>query len=108
MDNPHENIPVNAERGYGKRTQAAEYRMQNRGGSGIFTMKRTQKMGDVVVKSITDEDELMIISDKGKIIRLKASDIPAQGRNTQGVRLITLEGRRKGCISSEDGREGVN
>ena len=54
--------------------------------------RRTQKKGDVVgIKTVTDEDELMLISDRGKIIRLKAAGIPIQGRNTQGVRLITLE-----------------
>jgi DNA gyrase subunit A len=78
--------------GYGKRTQASEYRIQNRGGSGIFTVKRTLKTGDVVgIKTVSEEDELMVISDKGKIIRLKAVDIPIQGRATQGVRLIALE-----------------
>ncbi len=78
--------------GYGKRTQASEYRVQNRGGSGIFTVKRTQKTGDVVsIKTVADEDELMLIADQGKIIRLRATDIPTQGRTTQGVRLITLE-----------------
>ncbi len=89
---PHTSLLTVSENGYGKRSQASEYRIQNRGGSGIFTVKRTKKTGDVVgVKSITDEDELMIISNKGKIIRLRAADIPVQGRSTQGVRLITLE-----------------
>ena len=88
----HTQILTVAEHGYGKRTQASEYRVQNRGGSGIFTLKRTQKTGDVVgIKTVIDEDELMLISDKGKIIRLRAVDIPTQGRNTQGVRLITLD-----------------
>jgi DNA gyrase subunit A len=55
-------------------------------------VKRTQKTGDVVsIKTVADEDELMLISDQGKIIRLRAVDIPIQGRTTQGVRLITLE-----------------
>ena len=89
---PHTQILTAAENGYGKRTQASEYRIQNRGGSGIFTMKRTQKTGDVIrIKTVVDEDELMVISNKGKIIRLRAVDIPIQGRSTQGVRLITLE-----------------
>ncbi len=88
----HTQILTVAEHGYGKRTQASEYRVQNRGGSGIFTLKRTQKTGDVVgIKTVLDEDELMLISDKGKIIRLRAIDIPTQGRNTQGVRLINLD-----------------
>jgi DNA gyrase subunit A len=89
---PHTQILTVAANGYGKRTQASEYRIQNRGGSGIFTMKRTQKTGDVVgIKTVVDEDELIVISNKGKIIRLRAVDIPVQGRSTQGVRLITLE-----------------
>ncbi len=89
---PHTSLLTVTENGYGKRSQASEYRIQNRGGTGIFTVKRTAKTGDVVgVKSITDEDELMIISNKGKIIRLRAADIPVQGRSTQGVRLITLD-----------------
>jgi DNA gyrase subunit A len=89
---PHTQILTVTANGYGKRTQASEYRIQNRGGSGIFTVKRTQKTGDVIgIKTVVDEDELMVISNKGKIIRLRAIDIPVQGRSTQGVRLITLE-----------------
>jgi len=89
---PHTQILTVTSRGYGKRTAASEYRTQNRGGTGIFTVKRTQKTGDVVgIKTVVDEDELMLISDRGKIIRLHAVDIPVQGRSTQGVRLITVE-----------------
>ena len=93
---PHTQILTVTAHGYGKRTQASEYRIQNRGGSGIFTVKRTNKTGDVIgIKTGVDEDELMVISNKGKIIRLRAVDIPVQGRSTQGVRLITLdEGER--------------
>jgi len=89
---PHTQILTVTENGYGKRSQASEYRIQNRGGSGIFTVKRTQKTGDVVnITTVVDEDELMVISSTGKIIRLKVADIPIQGRTTQGVRLITIE-----------------
>jgi DNA gyrase subunit A len=93
---PHTQILTVTANGYGKRTQASEYRIQNRGGSGIFTVKRTDKTGNVIgIKTVVDEDELMVISNKGKIIRLRALDIPVQGRSTQGVRLITLdEGER--------------
>jgi DNA gyrase subunit A len=93
---PHTQILTVAAHGYGKRTQASEYRIQNRGGSGIFTLKRTAKTGNVVsIKTVVDEDELMVISDQGKIIRLRATDIPVQGRSTQGVKLINLaEGER--------------
>jgi DNA gyrase subunit A len=89
---PHTSILTVTENGYGKRSQASEYKIQNRGGTGIFTVKRTPKTGNVVgIKTIVDEDELMIISNKGKIIRLRAADIPVLGRSTQGVRLIDLE-----------------
>jgi DNA gyrase subunit A len=89
---PHTQILTVTANGYGKRTQASEYRTQNRGGSGIFTVKRTQRTGDVIaIKIVADEDDLMLISNKGKIIRLRAVDIPVQGRSTQGVRLIALE-----------------
>jgi DNA gyrase subunit A len=89
---PHIQILTVTENGYGKRTQASEYRIQNRGGTGIFTVKRTNKTGDVVgIKTVTDEDELMLIASKGKIIRLRTADIRLQGRSTQGVRLIDLE-----------------
>jgi DNA gyrase subunit A len=89
---PHTQILTVTENGYGKRTQVSEYRIQNRGGSGIFTVKRTPKTGNVVgIKRVADEDELILIADRGKIIRLRVADIRVQGRNTQGVRLITLE-----------------
>jgi DNA gyrase subunit A len=89
---PHTQILTVTENGYGKRTQASEYRIQNRGGTGIFTVKRTNRTGDVVsIKTVTDEDELMLIASKGKIIRLRTADIRLQGRSTQGVRLIDLE-----------------
>jgi DNA gyrase subunit A len=89
---PHTQILTVTQHGYGKRSQASEYRTQNRGGSGIFTVRRTPKTGDVVrIITVTDDDEVMVISNKGKIIRLKVGDIPIQGRTTQGVRLITLE-----------------
>jgi len=89
---PHTQILTVTENGYGKRTQASEYRIQNRGGTGIFTVKRTNKTGNVVsIKTVNDEDELMLIASKGKIIRLRAADIRLLGRSTQGVRLIDLE-----------------
>jgi len=93
---PHTQILTVTANGYGKRSPASEYRIQNRGGTGIFTVKRTPRTGDVVtIIPVIDEDELMLISNAGKIIRLKVGDIPVQGRNTQGVRLITLEAGEK-------------
>ncbi len=80
------------ENGFGKRTRTAAYRAQNRGGKGIITIKTTQRNGKVIgVKQLVDTDELVLISTTGKIIRLRASDIPIMGRNTQGVKLIGLD-----------------
>ncbi len=81
-----------AENGYGKRTAIEEYRLQSRGGKGIITMKTTDKTGRVVgVQQVTEEDQLMLVTNKGKIIRLRVKDIRVIGRNTQGVHLIDLE-----------------
>jgi DNA gyrase subunit A len=81
-----------SEGGYGKRTAMEEYRLQSRGGKGIITMKATDKTGRVIgVQQVTEDDQLMLISNKGKIIRLRIKDIRVIGRNTQGVRLIELE-----------------
>jgi DNA gyrase subunit A len=79
------------ENGYGKRTRTEEYRPQSRGGKGIFTIKATERNGPVVYScQVTDQDQLMIITGHGKIIRLRAGDISVIGRNTQGVKLIDL------------------
>jgi len=81
-----------SENGYGKRTPMEEYRLQSRGGKGVITMKTTEKTGRVVgVQQVTEDDQLMLVTDKGKIIRLRVKDIRLIGRNTQGVRLIDLE-----------------
>ena len=79
------------ENGYGKRTRTDEYRRQARGGKGILTIKATERNGPVIYScQVTDEDQLMIITGHGKIIRLRVSDISVIGRNTQGVKLIDL------------------
>jgi DNA gyrase subunit A len=85
-----------ADQGFGKRTKVDEYRLQARGGKGIITMKTTDKTGRVVgVQQVTEDDELMLVTNRGKIIRLRINDIRVIGRNTQGVRLIDLdEGER--------------
>jgi DNA gyrase subunit A len=81
-----------AEGGYGKRTEMAEYRLQSRGGKGVITMKTTDKTGSVIgVQQVTEEDQLMLVTNAGKIIRLRIKDIRVIGRNTQGVRLIDIE-----------------
>ncbi len=82
-----------SENGYGKRSPMEEYRLQSRGGKGIITMKTTEKTGKVVgVQQVTEDDQLMLVTNIGKIIRLRVGDIRVIGRNTQGVRLIDLEG----------------
>jgi DNA gyrase subunit A len=81
-----------ADKGFGKRTKVDEYRLQSRGGKGIITMKTTDKTGRVVgVQQVTEDDQLMLVTNGGKIIRLRIKDIRIIGRNTQGVRLIDLE-----------------
>ncbi|MBW1828076.1 MAG: DNA gyrase subunit A, partial [Deltaproteobacteria bacterium] len=79
------------ENGFGKRTKTDEYRCQSRGGKGIFTIKTSERNGPVVYScQVSDLDQLMIITDHGKIIRLRVADISVIGRNTQGVKLINL------------------
>jgi DNA gyrase subunit A len=84
------------ENGYGKRTRTEEYRCQSRGGKGILTIKTTDRNGPVVYSyQVTDQDQLMIIGEHGKIIRLRVADISVIGRNTQGVKLIDLGDKEK-------------
>jgi len=80
------------ERGFGKRTDPAEYRTQGRGGKGIISVRTTPKNGNAVaVLKVADVEEVMLMTAEGKIIRLKIRDIRIIGRNTQGVRLIGLD-----------------
>jgi len=80
------------EKGYGKRTAVEEYRLQTRAGKGVINVKTTERNGKVVnVLSVTEESEVMIISQQGKITRLDSSTIRECGRSSQGVRLINLE-----------------
>jgi DNA gyrase subunit A len=77
--------------GYGKRSEVDEYRLQSRGGKGIITMRANDKTGDVVgVRQVTDEDHLMLVTDSGRIIRLRMAELRVIGRNTQGVRLLNV------------------
>jgi len=80
------------ENGFGKRSPVEDYRLQSRGGKGIITVKTTARNGKLVgTQQITDQDEVMLITDKGKIIRLRCGEIRLSSRNTQGVKLIELE-----------------
>ena len=84
------------EKGYGKRTPTSDYPTKNRGGKGVITIKTTERNGKVVsMRLVTDDDDLMLITDGGKLIRMPVGGIPTIGRNTQGVRLIRLEEAEK-------------
>lgn len=89
---PGKTILTVSAKGYGKRTELQEYRKQSRGGSGIITLKVTDKNGSVVTATqVGDQDDIMLITNKGKIIRQKIKDISVIGRNTQGLRLIGVD-----------------
>ena len=80
------------EKGYGKRTSTNDYPTKNRGGKGVITIKTTERNGKVVgLRLVTDDEDLMLITTNGKLIRMPMDGIPTIGRNTQGVRLIRLE-----------------
>ncbi|MBK9040875.1 MAG: DNA gyrase subunit A [Bdellovibrionales bacterium] len=104
-----ETILIVTKGGYGKRTPLSEYRTQSRGGVGVITQKITEKVGPVVAaRSITDQDEIIISTNEGQAIRMKATDISVLGRNTQGVRLIDLKDQEYVtgfAIVTEDDRE---
>lgn len=77
-------------KGYGKRSEVEEYRRRSRGGKGIITMRTTDKSGEIIsVRQVTDDDHLMLMTDTGRIIRLRMVELRVIGRNTQGVRLVT-------------------
>ena len=101
VNNPEtESILVVSEKGYGKRSMIADYRVTNRSGKGVKTLSLTDKTGPVMaIKCVTDDDDLMIINKSGVAIRLKLSEVRVMGRATQGVRLINLE-KRGDIISS--------
>ncbi|MDR1683920.1 MAG: DNA gyrase subunit A, partial [Elusimicrobiota bacterium] len=99
------------ENGYGKRTEFGEYRTQHRGGSGVITIKTSERNGPVVgIKLVDEGKDLMIITEKGMAIRIRCEDIRAVGRNAQGVRLVKLdEGdkiARVAPVVKEDEKEG--
>jgi DNA gyrase subunit A len=93
-DLENETILVVSEQGYGKRSKIDDYRITNRGGKGVKTLNVTDKTGALVgIKSVTDDNDLVIINKSGIAIRVKVSDLSIIGRATQGVRLINLEKR---------------
>jgi len=93
--------------GFGKRTRTEDYRIQKRGGRGIITIKTTERNGDVVgVKQVTDDDDVMLITNNGVILRMKMKGLNVIGRNTQGVKLMNLtEGDQLGSLAKLVERE---
>ncbi len=99
-ENFPETIMVVSEKGYGKRSELADYRITKRGGKGVKTINVTEKTGKLIaIEAVTDADDLMIINKSGVAIRLALSQVNVQGRNTQGVSLINLK-KRHDVISS--------
>jgi DNA gyrase subunit A len=93
IKNTHEaTVLAISENGFGKRSLVDDYREQSRGGKGVITLKVTSKTGKLIaLKEVTDEDDLMIITEGGKVIRMGCSGIRTMGRNTQGVRMMRLD-----------------
>jgi DNA gyrase subunit A len=88
----HGHLLTVTEKGYGKRSEASEYRFQGRGGSGVINIRVTEKNGPVAgIKSVTDADQLLLITQSGMLIRIKVKDIRETGRAAQGVKLIDLD-----------------
>jgi DNA gyrase subunit A len=84
-------VLVVSEKGNGKRSEIEDYRMTNRGGKGVKTIKVTPKTGDLIaIKQVREENDLMITGESGIVIRMKVADIRVMGRATQGVRVINL------------------
>jgi len=92
VENESEDVLVVSENGYGKRSSIEDYRNTNRGGKGVKTINITEKTGNLVaIKSVTDNDDLMIITENGMTIRLAVNSIRLMGRTAQGVKLINLK-----------------
>jgi len=90
--NPDESLLTVSSLGYGKRSSMDAYRLQSRAGKGVITIRTTDKTGEVVgVREVTDDDHLMLITDSGRVIRLRMRELRTIGRNTQGVRLFDVD-----------------
>lgn len=96
VENESEDVMVVSENGFGKRSSIEDYRITNRGGKGVKTINITEKTGSLVaIKSVTDKDDLMIITEDGITIRLAVDSVRIMGRATQGVKLINLRENSK-------------
>ncbi|MEX0945272.1 MAG: DNA gyrase subunit A, partial [Balneolaceae bacterium] len=93
IKNTHEaTVLAISENGYGKRSLVDDYREQSRGGKGVITLKITPKTGNLIaLKEVSDNDDLMVITERGKVIRMQCKGIRTMGRNTQGVRIMRLD-----------------
>ena len=90
-DNDKQILTV-SETGYGKRTNIKDYPVYGRGGQGVICMQTSERNGAVVgAVQVSENDEIMLISDKGTLVRTRVEEVSVQGRNTQGVRLIRLK-----------------
>ena len=88
------------EGGYGKRTPVNDYRVQGRGGKGIISVKTTERNGPAVgFLQVRDSDEIMLMAAQGKVLRLKVGDLREIGRNTQGVRILDLDGEEDRVVA---------
>ena len=109
---PDSTILTVSENGYGKRTTESEYRTQSRGGKGLRNLRITAKTGPVMgILQVFDEDDVMVMSDQGNLVRLPVGDIRPTGRNTQGVRLINLRADQRlvGAVRiEEDGEDDID
>jgi DNA gyrase subunit A len=107
-----QSILVVTERGFGKRTSNAQYRPQGRGGKGVINLRITERNGPVVnFRQVTDEDQVILITDKGRLIRTNVAEVSMKGRLTQGVKLMDLDEGEKVVdltvvMESEDAEEG--
>jgi DNA gyrase subunit A len=93
IKNTHEaTVLAISENGFGKRSLVDDYREQSRGGKGVITLKTTPKTGGLIaLKEVSDQDDLMVITQRGKVIRMNCGSIRTMGRNTQGVRIMRLD-----------------
>jgi DNA gyrase subunit A len=111
LTNPNAQILTTTERGYGKRTPLEEYRPQNRGGQGIINIRANERNGAVVgIAQVVEEDDVMLITDGGKVLRCPVAGISSMGRATQGVRVMNLSSDEKlvsiARVTEEDVAEG--